>query len=231
MRVLAVIPARTGSKRVKNKNIKILGGKPLITYTILTALKSKYVTDICLSTDSIKIKQIGLDNGLLIPFLRSKKLSNSTALTIDVVKDAIKKFESYHETKYDYILLLQPTCPFREDNLIDKCIKILKNNSSLDSLITVSDVNSYHPYRMKFMDENNILKNVIEQGFEDMRPIQKIKKAYIRSGSIYLCKKETINKYNSLVGKHTYGVELKNEYTINIDTPEDFQMARKFLKK
>ena len=114
MKVLAVIPARSGSKRVKNKNIKSLGGKPLIAHTILSAKKSKYINDICLTTDSIKIKKIGINHGLFVPFLRSKNLSNNSALTINVVKDAIKKFEKYCNTKYDYILLLQPTCPFRK---------------------------------------------------------------------------------------------------------------------
>lgn len=228
MRVLCVIPARSGSKRVKNKNIRNLGRLPLVSYTLQSALAAKLVTDICLSTDSHKIKKIGVQWGLDVPFIRSKVLSTSTALTVDVVKDAIKRFEKYYNTSYDYILLLQPTCPFRSKNIIDKSISILKKNNRLDSVITVCDVGSFHPYRMKFMDKFNLLSNVIDQGFEDMRPIQQIKRAFIRSGSIYLCRKEVIYKYNSLVGKKVYGVEVKNKYSINIDTLEDFKLAKKY---
>ena len=83
---------------------------------------------------------------------------------------------------------------------------------------------------MKFMNKDNLVRNVIDQGCEDMRPIQKLQKAYIRSGSIYLCKKEVIYRYNSLVGKSTYGKEVKGKYTINIDTNEDFNLAKKYLR-
>ncbi len=231
MNVLCVIPARSGSKRVKNKNTKFLGGIPLVAHTILSAQKSKLINDICLTTDSIKIKKIGLKLGLDVPFLRSKSLSSDSALSIDVVKDSIEKFEKYNNTKYDYVLLLQPTCPFRENNLIDKCINTLKKKQSIDSLITVCDVGSHHPFRMKYMNKQNLVKNIIDQGFEDMRPIQRIKKVFIRSGSIYLTRKKNIMKNNSLVGKKTYGVKVKDKYAINIDTIDDFLLAKKYLKK
>lgn len=202
----------------------------MVSHTIISALQSKLITDICLSTDSVKLKNIGKRHGLTVPFLRSKRLSSSTALTIDVVKDAITRFEKYYKKSYEYILLLQPTCPFRKKNIIDESIKTLIKKKSFDSLLTVCDVGSHHPYRMKFMNKDNLVRNVIDQGFEDMRPIQKLQKAYIRSGSIYLCKKEVIYRYNSLVGKSTYGKEVKGKYTINIDTNEDFNLAKKYLR-
>lgn len=230
MNILCIIPARAGSKRVKNKNIKKLNGIPLVQYSIKSALESKKITHICLSTNSNKIKNLGQKLGLDVPFLRNERLSNSASLTVNVVKDSIKRFEKIYGISYDKIILLQPTCPFRELGIIDKSISILSKNKSLDSLVSICDVGGNHPFRMKYLNKKNIIKNVIDQGFEDMRPIQKLKKVYLRSGSIYLCKKEVIFKYNSLVGKNTYGLEMKGKYQINIDTPEDFNLAKKYIK-
>ena len=227
MKVLCVVPARSGSKRVKNKNLRLLNGKPLIYYSIKSALNSKKITNTYLSTDSMKIKKIGESFGLKIPTLRPKQLAKDSTLTIDVVKHAIKLYEKINSIKYDFILLLQPTCPFREKNLINNSINILLKNKKLDSFVTIEEVGSYHPFRMKYLSKSNLLSNVIEQGFEDMRPIQSIKKVYIRSGSIYLCKRSVVFEQNSLVGKNAYGHLVKGKFAINIDTIKDLNDARR----
>ena len=134
MKVLAIIPAREGSKRLPGKNIKLLCGKPLIHYSIESAQKSKLVDKIILTTDSKKIAKI---SGLNIPFLRPKRLSNDESLSIEFVIHALKALKKLGYIP-DIIVLLQPTQPCRPDNIIDDSIKLLIK-SKANSVISVDE--------------------------------------------------------------------------------------------
>lgn len=229
--ILCIIPARKGSKRVKNKNFRLLGKKPLINYTfdfanlLIAQLKNVNLKVIC-TTDSDKAKKILSKKKYknIFYYQRSKKLSNDKALTYDVVTDVINKSNE----NFEYILLLQPTCPFRRVNDIKKSLNLLTKN--FESVVSISSVGSYHPFRMKKYNKNNRnLENFIDQGFEDMRPIQKIMPLYIRSGSIYLTKIDSLKKNKSLVGSKCKGILLTSKYAINIDDKYDFQYAQTFI--
>ena len=111
MKILGIIPARAGSKGIKNKNIIDLGGKPLISWTIKSAIKSN-LDEIIVSTDSIKIKNVSIKNGCKVPFLRPKHLSKDNSKTVDVAIHAIN-FYKKKNIFFDAIMILQPTCPFR----------------------------------------------------------------------------------------------------------------------
>ena len=155
-KILAIIPARGGSKKIKNKNIVKIKKKPLLGYTIEQALKSKYIDEICLSSDSIKIINIAKSFGLNVFFKRPKILSTDYALTKDVVKHALKKSKKYFKKKFDYFILLQPTCPLRKSFHIDQSIKKLIS-SKHNSLISICDVDGYHPNRMKVIKKKFIV--------------------------------------------------------------------------
>lgn len=227
-KVLAIIPARKGSKGVKSKNKYIIGGKPLIQYTIETALKSK-IDKVLVSTDCKEIRKISLELGAHAPFLRPKKLSTDNALTYDVVLHAIKYLKDNNE-KYDLIILLQPTCPLRTSSIINKSINVLNKNLDVDSVVSVVDVDGNHPFRMKRI-ENNRLINFLDLGYEDMRPRQQLPKVYIRSGSIYAIRLKKMLEINGLVGGSVFPIIEKNDDVINIDNYNDLMLLKNRIEK
>ncbi len=221
---LCIIPARSGSKRIKNKNIIRLNGKPLIYYTIQFAKKLNFVDEIIFSSDSRRYLNLAKKYKINNLSLRPKKISSDNSQTIDVVKYEINKIK-----KYDYILLLQPTTPFRDIKDFKKAYRILIN-SKCDSVITVNLVNNFHPYRMKIF-KGNILKNFMNLKKENFKAVKHLPKVFVRSGSMYFFKRENISKYNSILGKKTYGIEVKGKNTINIDEKEDLILAKHFFKR
>jgi CMP-N-acetylneuraminic acid synthetase len=147
-----------------------------------------------------------------------------------VVLYELKKFEKNLKRKYDYILLLQPTTPIRNLKDINKALSLLKNkNKKYDSIVSIKDVDGNHPLRMKII-KNGYLKNYIDQKKENMLPRQKLPKIYIRSGSFYLIKTSKFLKYNSMVGKKTGFIFLKNIYGLNIDSIDDLILFKNYLK-
>ena len=228
-KVLAIIPARAGSKGVKNKNIKSLNGKPLILYTIEEAKKSDQIDKIVVSTDSIQIADLSKKNGVEVPFIRPDKLSTDSSLTYDVVKHCIEYYKNSGE-HFDIILLLQPTTPFRTVETINKSINILKNTSIYTSVVSVVDVEGNHPLRMKKI-EGDYLTNYTDQGFENMNPRNELPKVYIRSGAIYAILTKNFYEEQSLVSNLCAPIILDKIETINIDSPLDFEFCEFILKK
>ena len=128
-KVIAIIPCRSGSKKIKNKNLIKIQNRYLIGYSVLFAKECGFFDKIIVSTDSIKYKKIAVKYGADVPFLRSKKLSGDKVKDYPVIKNCLKISEKYYKTLFDYIVLLRPTSPFREKLLIEKGLKIkFKNN-------------------------------------------------------------------------------------------------------
>lgn len=228
MRILGIIPARGGSKGVKGKNIKELCGKPLIAYTIESALKSN-LSQIIVSTDDIKIKEISEKFGANVPFLRPDNLSDDSSSSLDVAIHALKYMEEINSFKYDAIMLLQPTSPFRDSEDINKCIKLMEENNEVDSVISVVDVGSNHPARMKYIS-NNLLIDPAFCEIKENQNRQELEPMYIRNGVIYLTKSESIKK-RSFKGKKSFAYIMTNSKSINIDTQFDFDLCEWTLNK
>ena len=220
--IICIIPARKGSKGIKNKNIKKINNKPLIQYSIDTAKKISKFVEICISTDSNKIKNIVLKNKIRFHGLRPAKISGDYAETKDVVKYELLKYEKIYKKKYKYILILQPTTPVRNIILLKKMLRLIKKKKNIDSIVSVKDVGGFHPLRMKIF-KNGLLKNYSGKEIEDMRPRQKLPKVYIRSGSFYLITRDAFKKFNSLVGRNCYGVVLEGLESTNIDNILDLK--------
>ena len=229
MKLLSVIPARGGSKSIEKKNIQLINGFPLIYYTIKEAKKVKYITDLIVSTDDKNIAEISENYGAEVPFIRPKKLAKDDTLSIDVLKHSLKEMENIKKIKYDAILMLQPTSPFRKSKHINDSINIFLNNDC-DSVVSVVLVNGYHPFRMKRMMGKKII-NYIDQGFEDMRPRQDLPKAYIRNGAIYLSKSNVIRHSNYIVGENCNGLVMQSQYSVNIDNKLDLEFAKFLMEK
>lgn len=221
---LCVIPARAGSQGIKNKNIKILDGIPLVEHTIKFSKKIKKNFDVIVSTNSKKILNIAKKYKLSGTELRPDNLSRNDSLTIDVIKYELKRFEKKNKKKYEAVLLLQPTVPYRRVQDIDITLKKIQSNS-YDSVVSIKNVGAYHPLRMKIKKKKYIV-NYSSEKKENMKPRQKLPKVFLRSGSIYMIKRRSMLNLNSMVGKKVYGLEQSGKFTINIDTHFDLFLAK-----
>ena len=226
--ILGFVPARKGSKGVKNKNLRNVNGSPLIEYTLNAAIKSKYIDDILVSTDSEEIQAIAKQKNLICKHLRPNNLSNDSALTIDVIKYELLKLGKKLK-KYTHLMLLQPTCPLRGATDIDLSIEKLVNQNG-KSLISVVSVKSMHPLRMKKI-QNNRLFNYIDIGFEDMRPRQSLPDVFIRNGAIYLALISDILEKSTLSSQPCIPFIMEEEKSINIDNESDLILAKFYLEK
>ena len=228
MKILGIIPARIGSKGVKKKNIKLLNGKPLISYTYENAKNSKQINRLIVSTESKEIKKVCTRLGLDVPFLRPSALSMDDTPTIDVVKHAIKEMEKNGEY-YGAICLLQTTTPFRDKNLIDSAIKKFKIKNC-DSLVSVQKVpNKYHPNWMFQSDGDGFLYRNKHQGRLVSRR-QDLDYVFYRDGSLYLTATKTIKNHSDLYGNKIAFIEHKPVFHVNIDTNTDWEKAEKYSK-
>ncbi len=224
MRVLGVIPARGGSKGIAKKNIVDICGKPLIAYTIDAASRSQTLSTFIVSTDSDEIADIATKCGALAPFRRPAEISNDTASSFDVVMHALDFMEAESNSIYDAVMLLQPTTPMLTGASIDAAILQL-SNCDCDSVVSVVDVGANHPYRMYEIDDKNTLVGLFANE-DPMMPRQKLPKVYIRSGDIYVTRRECLMQKRSLIGSTSKAIVVKPEDTVNIDTVEDLIIAR-----
>ncbi len=229
MNILAIIPARGGSKGVPGKNIKLLVGKPLIAYTIEAVQKATLLTELILSSDNDAIIQVAKDYGLEVPFKRPSSLATDESPTILTVLHAL----DYYTSKgiyFDAVCLLQVTNPFRTSEFIDRAVEKFIN-SKADSLISVLKVpHEFNPHWVfEGNDEGNLAISTGEPEIISRR--QDLPNAYYRDGSIYITKTEVLLNQKSLYGKSIAYIEADELRHVNIDTMGDWEMAEKMLKK
>lgn len=231
MEVLCIIPARAGSKGIKNKNIQKINNKPLIEYSIRCAKKAKLVNRIIVSTDGDEIAKISKDAGAEIPFVRPKKISGSKAAELDVIKHAIEFLEKNERFHPDVITILHPTNPFVTPQNLDKSIKMLKR-SNADLVLGVENVKT-HPFR-SFWHESEFLKK-FSKDFDKYFQRQTFPPLYFPTGDIYTLRYSSFRKYGKVFCPKIKPLIYKeNEITMNIDTPFDLflaDMTMKHLKK
>ncbi|MGE3609171.1 MAG: acylneuraminate cytidylyltransferase family protein [Bacteriovoracaceae bacterium] len=226
-RVLGVIPARGGSKGVPGKNIKDLAGKPLIAYSIEAAMKAKCLTDLIVSTDDEKIAEVAKKFGGKVPFLRPGELATDKALSIEAINHALIEMEKLTGAKYDYVVLLQPTTPFRTADDIDAAFAKLEEGNC-DSVVSLVDVGANHPARM-YEIKNDELVSIMDEGVT-MKPRQELPPIYIRSGDVYMTKRDLALEKKSMMSGICRPITIPRERAVNIDGIQDFHMAEIYLK-
>mgnify|MGYP006085824067 CR=1 FL=1 len=226
MNILGIIPARSGSKGITNKNIIKIKNQNLISYSIKSAKKSRLLTDKIVSTDSIKIAKISKKELIDVPFLRPKKLASDRSLIVDTLLYCLKKMEKLKKKKYEYVVLIQPTAPNRKKNEIDQCIKKIINTNS-DSLISLTEVDEPHPFKLKII-KNGIVKNFLKKG-KNNYPRQLLPKVYKPSGNIYIFKRKFLIKKDLIGKKQTFHLVKQKDF-INIDNSDDLFLAKFKLK-
>nr|WP_317331743.1 acylneuraminate cytidylyltransferase family protein [uncultured Romboutsia sp.] len=219
-KVLAIIPARSGSKGIIDKNIINLNGKPLIAYSIDASLGSKYIDKVVVTTDCEEIANVAREYGAEVPFLRPHDLASDTAKTIDVVIHCIEEMKKLGE-EYDYMVLLQPTQPLRQSWHIDEAIELILEKSE-EALVSISKVKD-HPILMRTIDKNGHAVNLLEGSSTKRR--QDFQDFYKVNGAIYINKiNENLHNETSLNdNKLVYIMDKK--YDVDIDEMLDLQIA------
>ena len=229
MNILAIIPARGGSKSVPRKNIVKVNGRPLISYTISAALMVDRLTDVVVSTDDPEIAEISRELGAQVPFVRPVDLASDQAQSAPVIEHALYFMEKIKGLKYDAILMLQPTSPLRTSKHIEESLDLF-TSQECDSVVSIVSVGGNHPFRMKRLIDNQLV-NYIDQGFWDMRPRQELPPVYIRNGSIYLIERDVLINKGQMIGEKCLGMVMGDKESINIDTPLDLKLAELLLEE
>ncbi|MBN1035234.1 acylneuraminate cytidylyltransferase family protein [Clostridium botulinum] len=224
--ILAIVPARGGSKGLPGKNILNLNGKPLIAHTILASKNSKFVTRVVVSTDDKEIAKISKKYGAEVPYLRPSSLAKDKSLTIDSVfhmLDYLEKYECYFP---EYVLLLQCTSPLRNEQHIDEAIeKLVKSNFHGIISICESEVNPYWTNILK----NENLQYFLEEG-KNITRRQDLPNIYRYNGAIYLAKTEVLKRERTFEVENLTGYVMDRESSIDIDTEIDFKIAEIIMK-
>lgn len=228
MRVLGVIPARGGSKGIPRKNIRLLGGKPLIAWTIEAARQSRLLTRVILSTEDEEIAAVGRQWGVEVPFLRPAELAQDDTPTLPVVLHALDWFAAHGES-FEAVMVLQPTNPLRTAQDIDGAIERLEKTGA-DSVISFVDVGEKHPARMKVIDQDlRVWDPPFAEPKEGMRR-QDLPKYYLREGSIYLTRVNVLLEQQSFRGKDCRAWIIEPQRAVNIDEEMDFLLAEVVLR-
>lgn len=226
MNNLAVIPARSGSKGLKDKNIKLLNGKPLLAYSIEAARESGLFSEIFVSTDSEKYGKIAKEYGASVPFLRSRDLATDTASSWDVVKEAIMKYMNMGKV-FDTVALLQPTSPLRTaEDIIAGYKKMTEKNAN--AIISVCEVD-HSPLWSNTLPEDQSLTNFINRDFANI-PRQKLPVYYRINGALYIVKTEYLMSSDNIYDDGSFAVVMSKEHSIDIDDLMDFIIAEALMK-
>ena len=230
-KILGLILARGSSKSIKNKNIINFCGKPLISWTINSALKSKLLNDVVLSTDSKQIAKVGKKFGAQVPFIRPSKLAKDTTPSIDAVLHAIKWFKR-KKIFYDLVVLLEPTSPLRDNNDIDRSIKkiIKRKGESLVSTSKAEKLNPAYLYSKTKLEKIRPIKSYTKQGGYKYIRRQDLDDIYFSEGTIYISKVKTLLKKKTFFHKETLMYVLPKWKSLEIDDKLDLILAEAIIK-
>lgn len=231
-KLIALIPARSGSERLKNKNILKLGNKPLIYYTIQSAKKSKIFDKIFVSTDSVKYKKISEKYGADVDFLRPSIYAKSTSPDYDWVNYTIQKLKK-QDLQYDIFFILRPTNPFRTYRTILRAWKNFKKNiNSCESLRAV-ELCKQHPCKM-WVSKNNFIKPLL---YKELRKqpsynmqMKSLPKIYVQNASLEISKVDNLRKYGTITGKKIIPFFTKKKEGFDINYEIDLTYANLLIK-
>ncbi|GBF12456.1 cytidylyltransferase domain-containing protein [Tepidibacillus sp. HK-1] len=226
MKNLAIIPARSGSKGLKDKNIRLLNGKPLLAYTIEAAKESGLFEEIFVSTDSKKYAEIAREWGASVPFLRSDELSTDTASSWDVVKDAIKRYQDLGK-ELDTVALLQPTSPLRTAEDIIAGYNKMKERDA-NAVVAVCEVD-HSPLWSNTLPEDSSLNNFINRDLIEI-PRQSLPTYFRINGALYIVKTQYLMMTENIYTDKSFAIVMSKEHSIDIDDEMDFIIAEALMK-
>ncbi|MBO67051.1 MAG: hypothetical protein CL398_01955 [Acidiferrobacteraceae bacterium] len=226
MSTLAVIPARGGSKGISKKNLRLLGGLPLVMWAITAAKLADTITHIVLTTDSEEIAEIGYDENIDVIF-RDSSLATDKALTIDVLADVIDKVSVTITNQCQSIVLLEPTSPFRSPRIIDECTKTFGEMEG-GSVFTVTQLER-NPANI-FFESDGITKRYVKNPIDVYARRQEYQHLKRINGAVYVSSKDSILR-GCLLSEPFATIEMNPELSINIDTELDLLLAETIIEK
>lgn len=228
MKILALIPARGGSKRLPGKNIRPLGGRPLISWTIHAARESGVCSAVVVSTDDEVIADIAREQGAQVPGLRPAELASDTAGSVEVALHALEQYERAHGP-VDGLLLLQPTSPFRTSDTIRAAVQKFTESAGRYPIVSVSPVTSHPAWCFRIVDR--CIEPFLGWGSMNKRS-QDLEPAYVLNGAIYLIAPARLNRERSFLTTDTQALMMLNSSEqIDIDTLGDWEMAENVVAK
>ena len=229
-RIMALVPARGGSKGLTGKNIRPLLGKPLISWSIEQGLSSRYLDRVVVSTDAEEIAEVARHSGAEVPFLRPEALASDTAASIDVIVHALDFFEAKGET-FDYLALLEPTSPLREVQDIDVGIKLLIDTSAARAVVSVAKLESGHPeFNVVIDSATGCIRKM--NGGADFRSLrrQELQDVYFLEGSFYMSDIRTLLSRRTFYHELTLAYVVPRWKSLEIDELHDLICAEALLK-
>jgi CMP-N,N'-diacetyllegionaminic acid synthase len=227
VRVLGLIGARGGSKGVPRKNLKPLGGKPLVGWAVEAGLAARTVDRVVITTDDEEIAEVARTHGADVPFMRPAELAADNSLQIDAIVHAVQTLAEQGDA-YDAVALLQPTVPLRSAADIDATVELLEA-SGADSAITVAEVDAYHPATYYVMGAGEELTPLLESNPAGVLR-QDLTRCYWRTGAVYATRTDVLLGERSLYGARTVGHVVPLERSFNIDSPFDWDLTSAWLE-
>lgn len=219
MNALAIITARSQSKRIPHKNIKEFCGKPIMVYSIQAALNSKVFDEVMVSTDSEQFAEIAKGAGAAVPFLRSSETSNDYATTVDVLIEVVNEYKKI-DRKFDVVCCIYPTAPFVIAERLSEALEELRRRNA-DSIMTVVKY-SFPPQRGFVIRDNRV--SFLYPEYEKTRS-QDLEPIYHDCGQFYIIKTEALMKYRTLILPNTIPYILPESEVQDIDTYSDWEIA------
>ena len=222
LKILAVIPARGGSKGIPRKNLRQVANQPLIAYAIQSALQSTLLTHFLVSTDSDEIARVAQRFGASV-VLRPPELAQDDTPMLPVIEHALEYAEQNAGQRFDIILLLQPTSPIRRGEDIDAVINLLESDKSVDGVISVCPMDDIHPARMYSLDEDAWMTPF----WPDYEVIQRqrLPMMYYRNGAIYAVRRSVLTEQRTLMPARKKAYVMPREWLANIDDERDLIIA------
>lgn len=221
--VLAIIPARSGSKSVIDKNIRMIAGKPMIAYSIEHGLKAECIDRVIVSTDSEKYADIAREYGAEVPFIRPAEYATDTSLDIDVFRHALTFLKENEGYEPELVVQLRPTYPIRRIRDIEAMVKYMREHPDVDSMRCIAPAKEV-AYKMWFKDDDGMLSPIMKDIPECYNmPRQQLPKIYYQNACIDVVRSKVILEQNSMSGKMIAGYEMDENF--DIDTEEEFKRA------
>ena len=229
-KILFLIPARGGSKGLPGKNIRPLNGKPLIAWTIETALrlKEKYNSSVVVSTDSIEIAEVAKTYGAEVPFMRPPELARDESTSMDVVLHALDFFEKQN-LNFDLVCMLEATSPQRDQVDLSNAIELLLNTPTAESVVGVCKSESGHPAFLAKKNKQHFISPYQGNEFKFLRR-QEIDEVYFFEGSLYISYAESLKKRKSFYHEKTLGFEMPKWKSFEVDDLTDFMIIERLMK-
>ena len=225
---LTIIPARGGSKAIPHKNIKLLAGKPLIAWTIETAINCRKLSRVIVSTDDPEIAKVALQCGAEVPFLRPAELAMDESSSLSVVLHLVHWLEEQGSPVPEYVLLLQPTSPFRTTEDIEAAIKSA-NSRRINAVVSVCEA-KVHPFLCKRIQADGRLVDFMTAHINSLRR-QDLPPTYSLNGAIYMNRYESLLEERTFLPKDTLPYLMPPERSLDLDTPWDWHLAELILRE